>query len=180
MLTLYHHPFCPFSRFVRVALAEYGLVPRLIEERPWERRTEFLALNPAGTTPVLLRPGGLALEEIEQAVGHPIPSAHDDDAHPKSPGMLTRHYAPRALLRLDAVSAEPGETLLGFGPNAPTGTANLSRNGDLEEAAANLFAMLHRLDETATRIAVMPIPERGLGRAINDRLSRAAKRDEDR
>ncbi len=54
MLTLYHHPFCPFSRFVRLALSEYGLAPRFVEERPWERRTEFLVLNPAGTTPVLV------------------------------------------------------------------------------------------------------------------------------
>ena len=57
MLTLYHHPFCPYSRFVRLALSEYGLSPRLVEERPWERRTEFLTLNPAGTTPVLVEEG---------------------------------------------------------------------------------------------------------------------------
>jgi glutathione S-transferase len=57
MLTLYHHPFCPFSRFVRLALSEHGLAPRFIEERPWERRTEFLTLNPAGTTPVLIEEG---------------------------------------------------------------------------------------------------------------------------
>ena len=57
MLTLYHHPFCPFSRFARLALSEYGLAPRFIEERPWERRNEFLTLNPAGTTPVLLEEG---------------------------------------------------------------------------------------------------------------------------
>lgn len=57
MLTLYHHPFCPFSRFVRLALSEYGLAPRFVEERPWERRTDFLMLNPAGTTPVLVEEG---------------------------------------------------------------------------------------------------------------------------
>jgi glutathione S-transferase len=57
MLTLYHHPFCPFSRFVRLALSEHGQAPRFIEERPWERRTEFLTLNPAGTTPVLIEEG---------------------------------------------------------------------------------------------------------------------------
>ncbi len=57
MLTLYHHPFCPFSRFVRLALSEYGLSPRFVEERAWERRTEFLTINPAGTTPVLLEEG---------------------------------------------------------------------------------------------------------------------------
>jgi L-threonylcarbamoyladenylate synthase len=90
--------------------------------------------------------------------------------------MLERHYAPRAALRLDARTAAPGETLLAFGPGAPPGSVNLSATGDLEEAAANLFAMLHRLDEAgALRIAVMPIPETGLGRAINDRLRRAAR-----
>lgn len=57
MLTLFHHPFCPFSRFIRVALGEYGETPRLVEERSWERRVEFLTLNPAGTTPVLLEDG---------------------------------------------------------------------------------------------------------------------------
>ena len=76
MLTLYHHPFCPFSRFVRLALAEYGLQPRLVEERPWERRTEFLKLNPAGTTPVLLDEGrppvpdaGIILEYLDETHG---------------------------------------------------------------------------------------------------------------
>src|SRR5258707_4691473 len=54
MLTLFHHPLCPHSRFVRIATGEYGLNPTLVEERPWERRNEFLVLNPAGTTPVLL------------------------------------------------------------------------------------------------------------------------------
>ncbi len=81
-------------------------------------------------------------------------------------------------MRLDAVDARPGEALLAFGPQAPPGFAEvlfLSRSGDLAEAAANLFAMLRRLDRPAfTAIAVMPIPEEGLGRAINDRLRRAA------
>lgn len=57
MLTLFHHPFCPHSRFVRIALGEYGIAPRLVEERTWERRHEFLALNPAGTTPVMVTEG---------------------------------------------------------------------------------------------------------------------------
>jgi L-threonylcarbamoyladenylate synthase len=119
----------------------------------------------------------VALERIEAVLGAAIASALDDDEHPKSPGMLARHYAPRAPLRLGADTAAAGEILLGFGPNAPAEALNLSATGNLEEAAANLFAMLHRLDESAERIAVMPIPETGLGRAINDRLRRAAKRD---
>jgi L-threonylcarbamoyladenylate synthase len=88
---------------------------------------------------------------------------------------LASHYAPRATLRLDADEARSGEALLGFGPGAPGGTPNLSVSGDLREAAANLFAMLHELDaQGATAIAVMPIPDIGLGEAINDRLRRAA------
>ena len=150
-------------------------VPLILDGGPCRVGLESSVLDLTGANPVLLRPGGLALEAIEEAVGHAVPSALDDDNHPKSPGMLSRHYAPRAALRPDATAAETGEILLGFGPEAPPDILNLSRSGDLEEAAANLFAMLHRLDETATRIAVMPIPERGLGLAINDRLRRAAK-----
>jgi len=91
---------------------------------------------------------------------------------------MASHYAPALPLRLAAVDPRPGEALLGFGPDPPSGFAEvlwLSRSGDLAEAAANLFAMLRRLDRPSfTGIAVMPIPEHGLGRAINDRLRRAA------
>ena len=159
-----------------VAASLGARVPLILDGGACAVGLESTVIDLTGTEPVLLRPGGLALETIETAFGHPIASALDNPAHPKSPGMLERHYAPRAPLRLDAENAEPGETLLGFGPFAPTGAVNLSAAGDLEKAAANLFAMLHRLDETAERIAVMPIPETGLGRAINDRLRRAAKR----
>jgi L-threonylcarbamoyladenylate synthase len=92
--------------------------------------------------------------------------------------MLASHYAPRLPVRVAAAEARPGEALLAFGPDAPPGFAEvlwLSRAGDLTEAAANLFAMLRRLDRRCfTGIAVMPIPEHGLGRAMNDRLRRAA------
>jgi L-threonylcarbamoyladenylate synthase len=92
--------------------------------------------------------------------------------------MLPSHYAPSLPLRLDALSAHPGEALLAFGPEPPPGFAEvlwLSWTGDLAEAAANLFAMLRRLDRPGfAGIAIMPIPEQGLGRAINDRLRRAA------
>jgi L-threonylcarbamoyladenylate synthase len=105
---------------------------------------------------------------------------HDAD-RPTSPGMLARHYAPAAGLRLEARDVGPGEALLAFGPALPPGAdtaaavINLSPAGDLTEAAANLFAALRALDEKAARIAVMPIPEEGLGEAINDRLRRAAE-----
>jgi L-threonylcarbamoyladenylate synthase len=92
--------------------------------------------------------------------------------------MLASHYAPSLPLRLEAVDRRPDEALLAFGPHTPAGFAEvlwLSRSGDLAEAAANLFAMLRRLDRPPfAGIAVMPIPEHGLGRAINDRLRRAA------
>jgi L-threonylcarbamoyladenylate synthase len=106
------------------------------------------------------------------------PLAENDDDEIKSPGMLASHYAPKKPLRLNAAAAEPGEALLAFGPDPPRSilaSLNLSASGDLVEAAANLFAYLHRLDASqAQRIAVMPIPEEGLGAAINDRLRRAA------
>jgi L-threonylcarbamoyladenylate synthase len=92
--------------------------------------------------------------------------------------MMASHYAPHARLRLNARTVEPGEALLAFGHDVPTGSravCNLSETGDLREAAANLFSMLRRLDKSgAETIAVMPIPDHDLGEAINDRLARAA------
>jgi L-threonylcarbamoyladenylate synthase len=134
---------------------------------------------------VLLRPGGTPREAIEHALGHrlgepPTGFAGDDDA-PLAPGMLASHYAPRARLRLDADRVEPGEALLAFGPTLIAGAAqatrvlNLSAQGDLIEAAANLFSHLRALDASGlTTIAVMAIPHHDLGEAINDRLKRAA------
>jgi len=119
-----------------------------------------------------LRAGALSREEIEAAVGMAVGRAASNSVL-LAPGMMASHYAPNAALRLDAAAPEPGEAYLGFGPG-PAGAANLSPTGDLREAARNLFSMLHTLDETASRIAVAPIPETGLGEAINDRLRRAA------
>jgi L-threonylcarbamoyladenylate synthase len=134
--------------------------------------------------PMLLRPGGLPREEIERVLGRELmqPPAEtvSDSAQPLAPGMLASHYAPRTRVRLNATSIEAGEALLAFGTPVPgaDGTAavmNLSPQGDLNEAAANLFGYLRALDATrATAIAVMPVPEEGLGEAINDRLRRAA------
>lgn len=132
-----------------------------------------------GGPPLLLRPGGIPRAALE-AVAGPLtdPGARDRDGMALAPGRLASHYAPRALLRLNATTVAPDEALLAFGPTAPAGgrmTLNLSASGDTTEAAANLFAMLRILDRSgAGRIAVMPIPARGLGEAIIDRLSRAA------
>lgn len=125
-----------------------------------------------GSTPTLLRPGGLPLEAVEAALGTEV--AHHGAGDPLSaPGQLASHYAPDAKVRLNATDKRPGEVLLGFGP--VDADLNLSPAGDLTEAAANLFHHLHKLDETAAKaIAVSPIPDHGLGRALNDRLNRAA------
>ncbi|HTV36700.1 MAG TPA: L-threonylcarbamoyladenylate synthase [Xanthobacteraceae bacterium] len=136
--------------------------------------------------PTLLRPGGVAREAIERALGRPLlqfeaAAASAADDVPLAPGMLASHYAPRTPLRLDARTVEAGEALLGFGPTMPagaeqaTGALNLSERGDLTEAAANLFSHLRALDALGARaIAAMPVPHGGLGEAINDRLKRAA------
>jgi len=122
-----------------------------------------------GDRPLLLRPGAIPRGEIEDLIG-PLGAPGNLIT---SPGQLASHYAPRASLRLNAGATESGEVLLGFG-EAPGARLNLSPNGDLREAAANLFAMLRELDKTAARIAVSPIPDTGIGEAINDRLRRAA------
>ena len=122
--------------------------------------------------PTLLRPGGLASGQIEACIGHRL-AQHQTSDPLKAPGQMKSHYAPAAQLRLNATAAQSGEFLLGFG--AVTADLNLSPDGDLVEAAANLFRHLHALDTgTSTRIAVSPIPDTGLGLAINDRLQRAA------
>ncbi len=127
--------------------------------------------------PVLLRPGGLPAEALEAALGRALRPSRG--AGVAAPGMLASHYAPRARLRPDAAAPAPGEAWLGFGPGpaAAAPSLNLSPGGDLTEAAANLFAHLRALDAAlggAGAIAVAPIPDRGLGRAIRDRLARAA------
>lgn len=122
--------------------------------------------------PVLLRPGGLPAEAIAAALGGPVATPRLDPAAPNAPGQLTSHYAPRASLRLNATAARPGELLIGFGPVA--GEMSLSEGADLTEAAARLFELLHQADAQGRPIAVAPVPDTGLGAAINDRLRRAA------
>jgi L-threonylcarbamoyladenylate synthase len=136
-------------------------------------------------TPMLLRPGGLPRGEIERVLGRALVRPPDEAGHdtnqPLAPGMLASHYAPRTPVRLNADSVGAGEALLAFGDGVVPGVdtaavvMNLSAQGDLNEAAANLFSYLRALDLTRARaIAVMPIPHHGLGEAINDRLRRAA------
>jgi len=127
--------------------------------------------------PQILRQGGLAQEQIEEALVAPVLAGHDTSARPVAPGQLASHSAPKAGVRLNATAGEQGEVMIGFGP--VQGDITLSPSGDVVQAAANLFSSLRAADDLASqrgasRIAVAPIPNIGLGRAINDRLSRAA------
>ena len=166
-----------------------GRIDLIVDGGPTKVGIESTIVACLGHSPALLRPGGLPRHSIEQVlsmelVGPPAaaPLQPNDELEASlAPGMLTSHYAPRTLLRLDADCVLPGEALLGFGPHLPPGVGsavaclNLSDRGDLMEAAANLFAHLRRLDRAGTTaIAVMPVPRHGLGEAINDRLARAA------
>jgi L-threonylcarbamoyladenylate synthase len=146
---------------------------------------ESTVLDLSGATPTLLRPGAVTHGEIEAVLGAKVARAtiavpdrgSGGNEGLASPGLLARHYAPGRPVRLMATERKTGEALLAFGPSAPGGpdVLNLSAKGDLTEAAANLFRMLRALDQPRySAIAVMPIPDDGLGEAINDRLRRAA------
>lgn len=128
----------------------------------------------ADPDPLLLRPGGLPVEALAALLGQP-PVAAEGVSKPMAPGQLASHYAPSARVRLEATTAAPGEVLVGFG--AIEGELTLSATGDLVEAAARLFDTLRAADALAGPqggIAFATVPEVGLGRAINDRLRRAA------
>lgn len=167
------------------AIEELGeAVALVIDAGPCRVGLESTIVACVGTDPVLLRPGGISRNDIEAVLGRSLSaSAPHDPGRPQAPGMLASHYAPNAQVRLEAREVAPGEALLTFGPRPPAGAGdaamilNLSETGDLTEAAANLFTCLRRLDASgADIIAVSPIPDEGLGEAINDRLRRAAVR----
>jgi L-threonylcarbamoyladenylate synthase len=167
----------------------------LINDGPAPLGIESTIISCVGE-PTLLRSGAIDRAAVEKVLGAPLAThGHHGHAHhghakshpsshgpaPVAPGMLASHYAPRTPLRLNATNVSPDEALLAFGPTAPAGAAeavatlNLSPRGDLVEAAAHLFAHLRSLDtEGAEAIAVAPIPEQGIGEAINDRLRHAA------
>jgi L-threonylcarbamoyladenylate synthase len=139
-----------------------GRIPLILDSGPTERGIESTIVAATGGPLRLLRRGPIAVEA--EMVASDIVEA---------PGQLASHYAPAKPLRLNAAEAGPDEFLIGFG--AVGGDATLSASGDLEEAAARLFDLLHEADESPKeRIAVAPIPDEGLGAAINDRLRRAA------
>lgn len=155
-----------------VAAGLDGRIAAVLDGGPCDVGVESTIVSCAGS-PTLLRAGGVPVEAIEACLGHAIARDLDAETAPTAPGQLLSHYAPQGQVRLNADEPQDGEHYLGFGPGPAD--LNLSPSGDLKQAAARLFACLHALDaKGATRIAVAPIPDQGLGRAINDRLRRAA------
>lgn len=149
-------------------------VELILDDGPCSVGVESTVIDATGTQGGFLRAGGVALEDIEACIG-PVIFPDDAPDAPKSPGMLTSHYAPRLPMRLNCTSLGTDDVLLGFGPDCPEATLNLSPSGDVVEAAAHLFAMMRALDRPEYGcLCVSPIPMVGLGRAINDRLKRAA------
>lgn len=149
-----------------------GAVDLILDGGPCEIGIESTILSCLEEEPRLLRHGAFDATEFADGI--------QSEKAPLAPGALSRHYAPNATLRLNAPEPISGDAYLAFGPTTgPKGriSLNLSENGDLTEAAANLFSMLRVLDRSYARIAIAPIPMKGLGLAINDRLARAAKRD---
>lgn len=142
----------------------------IIDGGPCKAGIESTVISLAGEHPILLRDGAIARSKIETLVG-PLAEVAMNEPF-ASPGMLSKHYAPEASVRLNAAKAVDGEILIGFGPDFAD--PNLSTTGDLEEAARRLYAMLRELDGPNVRLAITPIPDHGIGRAINDRLRRAS------
>jgi len=155
-----------------------GRIAAVVDAGPCEVGVESTILDAAGEAAIMLRQGGLTEERIAEVIGHRPAAAVTGEV--RAPGQLASHYAPGVRLRLDAAEPRPGEGWLGFGP-VPRGVTgpslSLSREGNLAEAAANLFGHLRALDQAMNGrgiLAVAPIPDEGLGRAIRDRLARAA------
>lgn len=152
-----------------------GRIDMVLDGGPCALGLESTVVSVIADQVLLLRPGTITREELEAICG-PVGDIKGDVV--VAPGMLASHYAPNATVRLDAAEVRSNEALLAFGPDIPEHSgpvANLSPSADLVEAAANLFAMLRRLDAQKPHgIAVMPIPHEGIGEAINDRLQRAA------
>ena len=168
-----------------------GKIDLILDGGPCEDGLESTIIDCSGSAPVLLRPGGIARGAIETALQSAgvtvalidtptINSQTGDPQQPVVPGQLRSHYAPEAGVRLNATTASATEELIGFGPVAGAGqlAMSFSQTADLREAATNLFAMLHQADAvtsgTGRTIAIAPIPNDGIGEAINDRLRRAA------
>ncbi len=158
-------------------------VPLIIDGGNCNVGVESTIIDLSGNTPRILRHGKITKDEIENVIGKKVIDCVSDikesERNPISPGQLLSHYAPSIKLRMNALEVKPNEALIAFGSNSPTGakrTINISPDANLEEAARNLFSAMHSLDSNEYEaIAVSPIPETGIGLAINDRLKRASQ-----
>ncbi|MGB0518147.1 MAG: L-threonylcarbamoyladenylate synthase, partial [Candidatus Puniceispirillaceae bacterium] len=159
-----------------------GRIELVLDGGPCESGVESTVIDCTGDTAHILRPGGITREAVAATLAArgmtlAIESPPTDEDAPASPGQLASHYAPSAPVRLNVTAPEPGMELIGFGETGGAGELglNLSPAGDLQDAAANLFQMMHAADAAgAAVIGVAPVPDRGLGEAVNDRLRRAA------
>ena len=164
-----------------------GKIDLILDGGPCENGLESTIIDCSGESPILLRPGGISRSAIETALHSAglhcrLRDAYPllDHSQPIAPGQLQSHYAPDASVRLDATSQQGDEELIGFGSILGAGqlSLSLSLSGNMQEAAANLFSMMHQANAVTTgthrSIAVAPIPKDGVGEAINDRLRRAA------
>ena len=159
------------TRAEHVARSLDGRIPFIIDDGPTSLGLESTIVAIVGGRVRLLRPGPITADDISRIAG-PV-SVRDEAEAISAPGQMASHYAPSKPVRLNATEGRAGEWLIGFGPVA--GDASLSRAGDLVEAAARLFDLLHEADmQDRPAIAIAPVPEDGLGLAINDRLKRAA------
>lgn len=149
-----------------------GRLPLILDAGPTSAGVESSIVAVVETDPLLLRHGAIALEDIESAIGRPLTIVTEGEV--AAPGMMLRHYAPRIPLRMDVTAPDSSEFHIGFG--AVSGDCNLSVAGNVTEAASNLFDALHRAEASGKDgIAIAPIPDAGVGRAIRDRLERAAR-----
>ena len=159
-----------------------GRIELVLDGGPCESGLESTVIDCTGDTAHILRPGGITREAVAATLAArgmtlATESPPTDEDAPASPGQLASHYAPSAPVRLNVTAPEPGMELIGFGETGGAGELglNLSPEGDLQDAAANLFQMMHAADAAgAAVIGVAPVPDRGLGEAVNDRLRRAA------
>ena len=152
-------------------------VPMILDGGPCHVGVESTIIDLTGKNIVLLRAGGIPMEEISTFLNEPVLISEGNPNLPSSPGQMLKHYAPKYETRINTTEPTDDEFMIGFGDI--DGHLNLSKSGDLREATANLFAYMHKAEEQTkyTKIAIAPIPMKGLGRAINDRIKRASYKD---
>lgn len=153
-------------------------VDMILDGGPCSVGVESTIIDLTGKQVVMLRPGGVSKEELESFLNEPVLVSQGNSELPSSPGQMLKHYAPSHPLRINVEKPERDEFFIGFGAVGEGASLNLSPSGNLCEAAANLFSYLHLADEQTyfKKIAIAPIPDEGLGLAINDRVRRASYR----